>query len=235
MKSGNKTSLKIIVVLAALMTVEVSAAESDSGFLDVYDKLEPISGSDARIYTAPGAYENFKNYKAVMIDQPEFIIAKDSKYRGVKPDDAKAVADTMRKSMTDQVSKTMKVVDEAGAGVLYIRMAASNIHLAKKKRGLLGYTPAGFIVGSATAAGQEMQQKILLQNMTLEMEVLDSQTQSVLAAVVDVIDASELKKASESWTREHTVMEYWATRFHCRLENSRKPKTEWQDCEKTLP
>jgi hypothetical protein len=235
MKSGNKTSLKIIVVFAALVTIEVSAAESDSGFLDDYDKLEPISGSDARIYTAPGAYENFKNYTAVMIDQPEFIIAKDSKYRGVKPDDAKAVADTMRKAMTDQVSTRMKVVDKAGPGVLYIRMAASNIHLAKKKRGLLGYTPAGFIVGSATAAGQEMQQKILLQNMTLEMEVLDSQTQSVLAAVVDVIDASELKKASDSWAQEHTVMEYWATRFRCRLENSRKPKTEWQDCEKTLP
>ena len=175
---------KSVFAVAMLITFDVFAAESDSGFLDVYDKLEPISGSDIRIYTAPGAYENFKNYTAVMIDQPEFIIAKDSKYRGIKPDDAKAVADTMRKAMSDEVGKSMKVVDKAGPGVLYIRMAASNIHLRKKKRGLLGYTPAGFIVTSASAATQQMQQKILLQNMTLEMEVLDSQTQSVLAAMV---------------------------------------------------
>jgi hypothetical protein len=49
----------------------------------------PYAATDARVYNAPGALESFKNYKAVMIDQPEFIIAADSKYRGIKPDEAK--------------------------------------------------------------------------------------------------------------------------------------------------
>jgi len=114
-------------------------------------------------------------------------------------------------------------------------MAATNIHLKKKSRGLLGSTPAGFVVGGAVSAGEEMQQKVILQNMNLEIEVQDSQTQKVLAAVVDKIDPGKKAKASESWSKEHTVMDYWANRFHCRLDNSQKPENEWQDCEKKLP
>jgi hypothetical protein len=172
-----------------------------------------------------------------MIDQPELVIADDSKYKGIKPDDAKAVADALRAQMSDTVTKNgrMFVVDKPGPGVLYIRMAASNVHLKKKSRGLLGYTPAGFVVGSAVSAGQEMKQKVILQDMNLEMEVQDSQTQRVLAALVDKIEPGKKAKASESWSKEHTVMDYWATRFHCRLENSQKPESEWQDCEKKLP
>jgi hypothetical protein len=225
----------VLAVTAAMFLASgANADDSDSGFLDDYSKLKPIAGTDARVYNAPGALEGFKNYKAVMIDQPEFIIAADSKYRGIKPDQAKAVADFMRQKMSEAVSKTLPVVDRAGPGVLYVGIAASNIHLAKKKRGVLGYTPAGFVVGSAVSAGQDMQQKIVLQDMNLEIKVLDSQTHELLAAAVDKID-TKTKKPSESWADEQTVMEYWSNRFHCRLDNAGKPKDQWQNCEAKLP
>jgi hypothetical protein len=162
--------LSVLAVTAVMLLASgANAGDSDSGFLDDYSKLQPIAGTGARVYHAPGALEAFKNYKAVMIDQPEFIIAADSKYRGIKPDEAKTVADLMRQKMSEAVSKTLPVVDMAGPGVLYVGIAASNIHLAKKKRGILGYTPAGFVVGSAVSAGQDMQQKIVLQDMNLEI------------------------------------------------------------------
>ena len=222
---------------ALLLSATTGIAADNSGFLTDYSNLKPIDGSDAMLYSAPNAYTDFKNYKAVMIDQPEFVIANDSKYKGVKPDDAKAVADALRAQMSDTVTKNgrLYVVDKPGPGVLYVRMAATNIHLKKKSRGLLGYTPAGFVVGTAVSAGQEMEQKVVLQDMNLEIEVQDSQTQKVLAAMVDKIDPGKKAKAGESWSKEHTVMDYWANRFHCRLENSQKPESEWQDCEKKLP
>jgi hypothetical protein len=234
MSKKSKISSILVVTAAMFLATGVNADDSESGFLDDYSILEPIAGTDARVYNAPGAFENFKNYKAVMIDQPEFIIAADSKYRGVKPDEAKAVADFMRQKMSEAVSKTLPVVDRAGPGVLYVGIAASNIHLAKKKRGILGYTPAGFVVGSAVSAGEGMQQKIVLQNMVLEIKVLDSQTQELLAAAVDKIDPGS-KKPGESWADEDTVMEYWSKRFHCRLDNAGKPKDQWQNCEAKLP
>ncbi len=225
------------LTVALLLSLSSELLADDSGFLTDYNTLKPIAGSDARLYTAPNAYTNFKNYKAVMIDQPEFVIASDSKYKGVKPDDAKAVADALRAQMNSTVTKNGRlfVVDKPGPGVLYVRIAASNIHLAKKKRGLLGYTPAGFVIGSAVSAGEEMEQKIILQDMNLEIEIQDSQSQEVLVAMVDKVDPGTKAKASESWSKGHTVMDYWANRFVCRLENSQKPENEWADCEKPLP
>lgn len=140
----------------------------------------------------------------------------------------------MRHNMSEAVSKTLPVVDRAGPGVLYIGIAASNVHLAKKKRGLLGYTPAGFVVTSAAAAGEDMQQKIVLQDMNLEIKILDSQSQALLAAAVDKIDTNT-KKPGESWADEQTMMDYWSKRIHCRVENASKPRDQWQNCEAKLP
>ena len=226
----------VLAIIPLVLTSSPLIAD-DSGFLSDYSQLKAIPGTDIRTYMAPNAYTELKKYHAVMIDQPELVIANDSKYKGIKPDDAKAVADALRKRMTDAVSqnKNIAVVEKAGPGVLYVRIAASNVHLKKKGRGILGYTPAGFVVGTAVSAGQEMEQKVILQDMTLELELMDSQTQVVLASVVDKITAGKKSKPSESWMNEHTVMAYWATRFNCRLENSGKPKSEWQDCEAKLP
>ena len=219
----------------ALITTGAFADEADSGFLTDYSQLKPVAGTGIRMYTAPGVYTDLKNYTAVMIDQPEFVIADDSKYKGFKPDNAKAVADALRQQMADAVSKNIAVVDKAGPGVLYVRIAASNVHLKKKSRGLLGYTPAGFVVTTAIASGQAMEQKVILQDMNLEMEVQDSQSQAVLVAIVDKINTGKKAKASDSWAKEHNVRAYWANRFNCRLENSRKPESEWRDCEAKLP
>ena len=222
------------LAVSATLLLATNATADDSGFLDDYSILEPLAGTDAKVYHAPGAWEKFKNYKAVMIDQPEFIIAADSDYRGIKPDQAKAVADVMRQNMSKAVSKILPVVDIAGPGVLYVGIAASNVHLKKKKRGLLGYTPAGFVVSSATAATQDMQEKIVLEDMKLEIKVLDSQTQELLAAAVDTIDP-EVKKPGESWADESAGMNYWSVRLQCRFENSGKPKEQWKDCNTKMP
>jgi hypothetical protein len=235
MKRRINTWWVLTTALLTLITTGSFADDVDSGFLTDYSQLKPVAGTGIRMYTAPDFNTDLKNYTAVMIDQPEFVIADDSKYKGFKPDDVKAVADALRKALTDVVSKNLTVVDKPGPGVLYVRIAASNVHLKKKSRGLLGYTPAGFVVTTAVAAGQAMEQKVILQDMKLEMELQDSQSQVVLAAVVDKIEASKKAKAGESWANEHTVRKYWASRFNCRLENSRKPESEWRDCEAKLP
>jgi hypothetical protein len=235
MKRRINTWWVLTTALLTLITTGSFADEADSGFLTDYSQLKPVAGTGIRMYTAPDVYTDLKNYTAVMIDQPEFVIADDSKYKGFKPDNAKAVADALRQQFTDAVSKNIAVVDKAGPGVLYVRIAASNVHLKKKSRGLLGYTPAGFVVTTAIASGQAMEQKVILQDMNLEMEVQDSQSQAVLVAIVDKIKAGKKAKASDSWAQEHTVRAYWANRFNCRLENSRKPESEWRNCEAKLP
>ena len=236
MKRRINTWWVLTTALLTLISTGSFADEADSGFLTDYSQLKPVAGTPTiQMYTAPGFLTDLKNYTAVMIDQPEFIIADDSKYKGFKPDDAKAVADAFRKALTEAASKKMTVVEKPGPGVLYIRIAASNVHLKKKSRGLLGYTPVGFVVTTAVTSGQAMEQKVVLQDMNLEMEIQDSQSQAVLVAIVDKIDTGKKAKASDSWAQEQSVRTYWANRFNCRLENSRKPESEWRDCEAKLP
>ena len=235
MKRRINTSWVLTTALLTLITTGAFADQADSGFLTDYSQLKPVAGTPIRMYTAPGFFTDLKNYTAVMIDQPEFIIAHDSRYKGFKPDDAKAVADAFRKALTDAASKKMTVVEKPGPGVLYIRIAASNVHLKKKSRGLLGYTPVGFVVTTAVTSGQAMEQKVVLQDMNLEMEIQDSQSQAVLVAIVDKIETGKKAKASDSWAQEQSVRTYWANRFNCRLENSHKPESEWRDCEAKLP
>ncbi len=48
-----------------------------------------------------------------MIDQPEIFIHPDSKYKGMKPDDMKALADGFREILIDEIKKRdIRVVEE---------------------------------------------------------------------------------------------------------------------------
>ena len=100
-----RTTIYSALTAALLLSASTGIAAENSGFLTDYSKLKPIDGSNSMLYSAPNAYTDFKNYKAVMIDQPEFVIADDSKYKGVKPDDAKAVADALRAQLSNTVTK----------------------------------------------------------------------------------------------------------------------------------
>ncbi len=106
----------------------------DSDFLTDYSRLKKSSDEymDYK-YLAPGV-ERMTNYSAVMIDQPEIFIAPNSKYKGMKPDDMKALADAFRSAMAQALAGTYMVVDQPGPNVLYLRFAISNLQLKKKKR-----------------------------------------------------------------------------------------------------
>jgi len=57
---------------------------------------------------------------ALLLSASTVTAADDSKYKGVKPDDAKAVADALRVQLSDAVTKNGRlfVVDKPGPGVL---------------------------------------------------------------------------------------------------------------------
>ena len=128
----------------------------------------------------------------------------------------------------------MFVVDEPGPDVLYLRIAASNVYMQKKKRGLLGYTPVGLVAGTASRALSDFVDNIVLQEMTFELELLDSQTDTVLAALVDKTPAGKKKKPAESWEDARAMIQYWADRLACRIGNIRKAPGEAAQCEADL-
>ena len=60
------------------------------------------------------------NYSAVMIDQPEIFIAPKSKYKGMKPDDMKQLADDLEASISATNRQADKMSKNATQGVMIL-------------------------------------------------------------------------------------------------------------------
>jgi hypothetical protein len=205
-----------------------------SDFLTDYSKLQQLSdqNSDQNMrhsYLIQGAEERMASYTAIIVDQPEIFVASDSKYKGMKPDDMKALADAFRTSMTEALAQDYMIVEQAGPNVLYVRFALSNLQLKKKKKGLLSFTPIGLVAGAAKSAmTSDFTKKIDLKGLTLEIEVLDSISEQQLAAALEV--RSSAKKEPALWAEVQALLGVYGERMRCRLNNSRMAEESRVDC-----
>jgi len=202
----------------------------DSDFLTDYSRLQQSSDQYmGHSYLVQGAEDTMANYMAVIIDQPEIFIAPNSKYKGMKPDDMKALADAFRSSMSQALAQDYMIVEQAGPNVLYVRFALTNLQLKKKKKGLLSFTPVGLVAGAAKSAlTSDITKKIDLKGLTMEMEVLDSNSEQQLAAAVEVRSGSKQEPAS--WAELEALIGVYGQRMRCRLNNARMAEESRVDC-----
>ena len=173
-----KTTRKIpVIAIAGLCVASPALAQApaqyvEHDFLTDYSSLEPFADGAADYrYIAPNAFKDLANYDALMVDQPEIFISPDSKYKGAKPDNLKAIADLMRSSFATRLEAGgYNIVQTTGPGVLYLRIALADLELIKKKRGLTGYTPTGFIA-HATMQGltKDLAKKVRIDYLTVEL------------------------------------------------------------------
>lgn len=219
------------VASATLSYTGVQAKELiQSGFMTDYSQLEQISDGSADFrYIAPGAEDRLAQYNAVMIDQPEIFIANDSPYRGVKPKQLNALADALRAAIARELSADIYVVDSPGKNVLFLSVAATNLKLTKKKKSLLGYTPAGLVGGAvAGAATSKIAKKANLQDLVIEVEAFDSVTSERLVAIIDSRGGG--KKNPSSWEELEALMATYGKRMQCRLNNAKLAVEQRVNC-----
>jgi hypothetical protein len=154
-----------------------------------------------------------------MIDPMEIWYAPDSKYKGIKPDELKALADAFRESLVSALEPTYPVVSKPGPDVLRLRIAVTNVYVKKKKKRLLSFTPIGLVVTGAQAlAGKN----ISLVDATIEAEMLDSQSNERLGVLIDrQSDSAEKKKKKKmktSWENVQKTLQFYAERFRSRMD-----------------
>ena len=118
-REAGAKSLAFFLMIAAFGSAFAQELGS-SDFLSDYSHLK--QSSDLYMdyaYLAPGA-ENMANYSAVMIDQPEIFIAPKSKYKGMKPDDMKQLADDLEASISATNRQADKMSKNATQGVMIL-------------------------------------------------------------------------------------------------------------------
>lgn len=233
-------NLTVIVLFGFMQT----SFAQDSGFLTDYSKLDVNTEAgmeDVRIYVHPDGLSKLSGYEAIMIDQPEFSVAADSKYKSLKPDDMVILAEAMRAALNDKLIEDYFVVDQPGPEVLLLRTAASNLYLQKAKRGLLSYTPVGAIVHAVKQAKtDDITKKISFVEITIEFELFDSQSGETIAAFITQRGQRKDKQKKQkmdasSWEELLGIFETVGSRLNCRLDNARSPETEHKNCIELFP
>ncbi len=212
-----KTLTIILMTLTFLVTSGGLAMSEDkySGFLEDYPAFEPDKDrKGAKIYHKPGM--SLKNYTKIAIAPIEIWLSPDSKYKGIKPDDLKKLADAFRAAIVAELEPAYPVVSKSGEGVLVLRIAITDVFTKKKKRGLLGYTPIGFI--ATTAKNLAVGPAVSVVDAVIEAEMLDSQTNERIGALIDRQSASKEKKKKSSWEEIQKTLTFYAKRFRGRMD-----------------
>lgn len=226
------TSIRIATLaLATLAMAPIALADEmpQSGFMEDYSILQKVEdGSADYRYISEGALERVAKYQAIMVDQPEIFISDDSPYKGAKPKHLDSLADAFRSGIAAAFAEDYFVVDKAGEDVLYAAVAISNLHLEKKKRRLIGYTPVGLVGGAVVgAATSDIAQKADLSKAAIEFEIRDSVTGELIVAAIDIRGEED---SPATWEELEQAANLYGKLAACRLTNARMPADAQVNC-----
>lgn len=174
-----------IVLAAPALAAERLLTPEEEGMLQASSTVQ-----GAKLYTAPEWQPD--KYKKVLIGSVTVYFADDSKSKEIDPDTLKAVADEMRAIVATSLGRYVEVVTEPGPDVALLNFAIVDLKMKNKKRGLLGYTPVGFVVTSAANASGA---RLTLAGAKIQSESVDSVSGAVLGmSQVDEIQQLDAEK-----------------------------------------
>jgi hypothetical protein len=233
MKSPVVKALASLAVGAALLTAGCSETMSlgttrsyDQTFLSNYKDLQP-RGQDL-IYRTPDSQRLLAAARGVMIDQPEIHIAPDSPFTGAKPADLTAIAESLRTQLVEALKKAgYNVVTEPGQNILLLRTAFTDVYLEKEERGVLGYTPIGFVVGAGVDAMESVMQANDILGITLQAELTDVSSKALIFELVAQRGGNKERITFDQYKKQ---MQTWGQRLACQISNSKLPTAQQVDC-----
>jgi hypothetical protein len=228
MKHFHKAGL----VMSMAIVCSTALQAGGSGFLPSYEGLKFAPGEyGGKTILTPGSVAKSAGFTKIMIDQPEIFIAEDSAYKGMKPDDALAIAEALRKAIADNMT-VLTVVDEPGPDVLYMRLALSDVHLKKKKRRLVSYTPVGIVAHTAmSVAVSDAMKKVDLVGVNIEGESLNAETGEYLGSLlIKLAPPEEATSDKASWENTLSRFDSMGKQLDCRFRNRKLPEAKREDC-----
>jgi hypothetical protein len=203
-----------------------STRSYDQSFLSNYTALQP-RGNDL-IYRTADSQRLLAAARGIMIDQPEIHIAANSPFTGAKPADLTAIAEAMRTQLVEALKKAgYNVVTEPGPNILFLRLALTDIYLEKEARGVLGYTPIGFVVGAGVDAMESVMQGYNILGITLQAELTDVSSKALIFELVAQRGGNQQVITFDQYKKQ---MQTWGQRLACQVSNSKLPTAQQTDC-----
>ena len=217
-----KTTLSLIVFLLALHSSVVAENKGEiqvSGFLGDYSDLEPQPGDkDMLVYRkAEGVLEPYDKF---VIDPVLIYFHPEAKGVGVDPAKLAELAVFFREAVVEELGRGgYQILEEPASGVARVRAAITDVNLttatnvATKAAGMAA--GVGFLIPNVDVGGA-----------SIEVEILDSQSNERLVAVVDAergrrfLNVKGMKKAGDA----RKAFKGWAREFRERLDRVHRRK-----------
>ena len=200
-------------VLTAVMVIAAGCATSkvgETGFLKDYSKLQPgREGGVDQIYLMQGV--DFKRYTKIMMEPVTFYLKEDAKNKGINAGDMKDLSDAFHRAIVKELEGAYPLVSQPGPDVMRIRVAITGLDQSRPlQSGLSTVTPAGLVVSAVgkAATGEWMG----VGGASMETEVLDSQTNTVIGSAVDRRPGSKIDGFT-TWGGAKAAFEFWAKRL----------------------
>jgi hypothetical protein len=169
----------IMVIGMWLCTASVYAGTEvkHSGFLGDYSQLKPgPEGGMNELYIKEGV--DFSKYTKLMLDQIIFY-----GQGGIDPEVVKELADKFDRAVIDALGTAYPLVTEPGPDVVRVRVAITNVQFPHVAMNVVsGLSPAG--IGLNVIKKGVTGKSIGVGEISMEFEMLDSQTEDRLAAGV---------------------------------------------------
>ena len=130
-----------------------------TGFLSDYNRLAPAPGADGAMCWRQSNLD-MKRYSKVMITRI-VVSLKSDQQEAVDPSDLKALVDYFHNALVKSLKPQLQVVDQAGPGVIVLRIALTNLVPTQVSRSLAGTAiPYGFVAEAAFLAAQRVQREL---------------------------------------------------------------------------
>lgn len=224
--------MKILITLLVLVTLPTSLViagkekHQQSGFLGDYPSFtyNKETGADVWFKSSEKGVLVLKPYHKILLSPIEIWLNEESSYKGINPDELKAITDYFAKAIEKQLGDSYPIVSEPGPGVLHLRIAITNVQRSKPKRKWYGYIPVALVVeGGKKVAQSAAGESVDLIEATVEMEALDSVTEERLVAAIDTHKTDKIKREKEdvSWEPIQSILDFWAERIRIRLDEAR--------------
>lgn len=204
---------KRALFIAGLLFVSAQQAfAADTRFIDNMPELaKDADRAGAMIWMKPGLDRSA--YTRVMMAPVQIFISPDSPYQGIDPNEMKVLADSFHEALVRTLEPEIPVLSQGGPGVIYVRSAITNVKLSEPKRGLLSYTPVGFVVHAVASAASP---RLSMNEAALEIEMLDAVSGERLGVLVD--KAPKAPEGDElSWDTIKGNFTFYAERFKARM------------------
>lgn len=165
---------------------------SKTGFLSDYSKLRPISETSYRYLNPKYSLAKYVNF---IIEPVEVIFDPQAKADVGNWDDIEKLRAYMRKTFVDTLEPRYNAIAvKPGPSSARIRIALTNV---------------------------EISAPLKLGSVSMEVELLDSQTSEQIAALIETQKKGVPFYGYDRWSGAKAIMDDWAKRFYNRLEEAR--------------